>query len=416
MSLAAAKNYLLGYWEPYLAFRAMRVMFLLLLIIMPWEAVTSLREICLVTSLVFLAGYHVLAKDATIRATPLLVPLLLYVACAVVSLFSAVDFAYSLHELRAEVLKGLIVFYTAVHFIKDEENLGQAWRALLIGAALMTVLGIWLFFSEGGSLLNHAKRAGSIHSGYGGLASYLSLVWPFVLLAPLAFDTTKIRRLLWCLPPLTAFLAYLTYSRVVWVALVVQTGLIILAFSRKRLKVAAMVVALVILAGAVLLALPGSRHGEKWSKLMESPEEVGGTTGDLIAVWKHSINYLKEHPFSGIGLGRHSFNKAFPEFRASHQPLLWHAHNMFVEAALQLGLQGLAAVLIIIAVLLAVLWPKAPPRSGDLHSLFKTAAFVMVVGFCLRNLTDDFFVKDSALLFLLLCGLALGARAFEKEA
>ena len=415
MSLTAIKEHYLGFWEPYLAFRAARVMFLLFIIILPWEAVTSLREICLVSSMAFVVSYYILARDTEIRLTPLFWPLLIYTACAALSLLSAVSFEYSLRELRAEVLKGLIVFYTAVHYVKEKDHLSQAWYTLLIGVGLMVVLGIWLFFSEGGSLFSMAKRAGSLHGGYGGLASYLSLVWPFVLLAPLALDSSKMRGFFWGLIPLTAFLAYLTYSRAAWAALVIETGLAILAFSKKRLKMAAVVLVVVVLAGGLLLALPGSRHGEKWAKLMENPEEVGGTAGDLAALWTHSYNHLKKQPFTGIGLGRHSFDHAFPEFRKTHQPLLWHSHNVFVETALQLGVQGLLAILLIVVVLLAVLWPKAPPRRGDMPALFKTAACISVAGFFLRNLTDDFFVNDSALLFWLICGLALGVRALHQQ-
>lgn len=152
----------------------------------------------------------------------------------------------------------------------------------------------------------------------------------------------------------------------------------------------------------------------KWSKLWESPEEMGGTAGDLVAVWKYSATEIAKHPFTGVGLGRHSFSKAYPEFRATHQPLLWHAHNMFMDLTVQLGLQGLAAILWIMIALVAALWPRSPPVRGDAISLFSGAAAVMVVGFCVRNLTDDFFVKDSALFFWLLSGLALGAGYWRK--
>jgi hypothetical protein len=80
-----------------------------------------------------------------------------------------------------------------------------------------------------------------------------------------------------------------------------------------------------------------------------------------------------------------------------------------------MGLQGLAAVILIFLVLTVTLWPHAPPRAGDAPGLFATAAAVMVAGFSIRNLTDDFFVDDSALMFWLLAGLALGA-GFLKSA
>ena len=160
----------------------------------------------------------------------------------------------------------------------------------------------------------------------------------------------------------------------------------------------------------MILLVPGATHGEHWNRLWSNPEKVGGTAGDLLAVWSHSWREIKKHPFVGIGFGRHSFSKAYPHFRAAHQPLLWHAHNMFVDAALQIGVQGLLALLVLLGLIFWMLWPKAPPLKGDLIGVFGAACAVMVLGLVVRNMSDDFFVKDSALMFWLLSGLALGSR------
>ena len=67
---------------------------------------------------------------------------------------------------------------------------------------------------------------------------------------------------------------------------------------------------------------------------------IGGTAGDLLDVWKLAFRHIQERPFPGIGFGRSSFTDAFPEFRAQHQPLLWHAHNTLLDFTFQTGIQG----------------------------------------------------------------------------
>jgi O-antigen ligase len=327
-----------------------------------------------------------------------------------------VDFAYSLRELRAEILKGAIVFYTAVHFLRDEEHLRQSYAALMAGAGIMAVAGVVFFWLEGGNLLTHQVRAGSLHNGYGRFGTYLVTVWPFVLLAPRVWTGRRLRVAWWLLIALMAACGYITYSRASWVAMLVEMGLCLVIVSRRRLRAA-------LVAGAICLALlsalwlvPGARHGERWQQLWRDPAKVGGTAGDLIALWRHSLGEIARHPFTGIGLGRHSFSKAYPEFRATHQPLLWHSHNMFIELALQMGLQGLAAVLWAFVLLVGTLWPKAPPERGAVVENFAAATAVMVIGFSLRNLTDDFFVDDSGFLLWLLAGLALAARDWRRQA
>ena len=392
-------------------FRLARVFLLTLIVIMPMEAITAAREMAMVGAALFLFVHLCLSGDRKWRSTALLWPWVLYGLAAVLSLLSAVDPAYSLKELRAEVLKGVILFYTGVHFIRSEDHVRQAWRALMAGAALMGVFAVILFFLQGGSLLRHFLRAGSLHNGYGGFGTYLVTIWPFVLLAPRPFDSARLRPLWMGLIAITAFSGYLTFSRATWLGMLIELGLVLVVMSRRRLRTALAggLICLALLAAAIWL-VPGASHGERWSKLLKEPSKVGGTAGDLMALWSHSLGHIAQEPFTGIGLGRHSFSKAFPEFRATHQPLLWHSHNMFVELALQMGLQGLVAILWAFIALIVVLWPHAPPARGDTVGLFGTAAALMVVGFSMRNMTDDFFVDDSGFLLWLLAGLALGAR------
>jgi O-antigen ligase len=379
------------------------------------EAITAVREIALVSLALFMALFILTGDRSRFRFTPLAIPLALYLAVAVASLFTAVDLRYSLRELRAEVLKGMLLFYAAAQFVRTGEHLEQVWRAILAGAAIMSLAGVVLFFTAGGHPLDPFMRAGSLHSGYGAFCTYLVTVWPYLLLAVYARAGQTLRPLLASLALVGAVAAYLTFSRGAWLAMVLQLGLCVLVVARHRVRNVLLGVTACCLILAGLLLAPGASHGERWARLMHDPQDVGGTAGDLLALWRHSLNQFKEKPFTGIGLGRQSFSKAYQDFRRQHQPLLWHAHNMFLDQALQLGLQGLAVMVLVMAMLVALLWPRSPPSPSDLTSLFGAATAIMVIGFAVRNLFDDFFADDSGLLFWMLAGLALGARQMRRE-
>ncbi|MCB2226317.1 MAG: O-antigen ligase family protein [Desulfarculaceae bacterium] len=396
-------------------YRLARVFALSLIFILPLEAVTAAREIAVVGMVFFLALFMWARGSVDFRPTVLFWPLFFYVACAVFSLFSAVDMAYTLKELRGELLKGLLIFYGGVHLILDEENLEQCWGMILIGLGVMSLAGVVLFFQEGGSLANHAVRAGGLHSGYGSLGTYLVLVWPFLLLAPLIWDAAWAKTLWLALIVCTGLLAYTTYNRAAWLAMLLQAAVCLVMMARRRLRMALVVMVAAVLIAGALLAAPGSRHGEDWSMLVKNPLKTGGTAGDLLAAWRHSWRQIKQDPFQGIGLGRHSFSKAYPEFRRTHQPLLWHAHNTFVDLTLQLGVQGLIAILLIMGVLVWALWPHSPPATGQTATAFGAAVVAVVIGFAVRNLFDDFFVDDTGMMFWLLAGLALGGRELAKR-
>ncbi|MFH1058305.1 MAG: O-antigen ligase family protein [Pseudomonadota bacterium] len=391
-------------------FRLGRLFLLVLIFIIPMEAITAAREMGLVGVALFLGLNLYLDPQRRLRATPLWLPILAYAAITTLSLIWAVDFRYTLKEVRAEVLKGVIMYYAAAHFVHHERHLLQCWRSLLAGLTVMGLAALVLFATYGGNPLEPFVRAGSLHSGYGSFGTYLVETWPYLLLFGLVKTETRWRWAWLALVLLTAVSGYLTFSRAVWLAMVFQMGLCVLVITHHRLRNSIIVAAACLLILVGLFFAPGSRHGERWHKLWERPEAVGGTAGDLVSVWRFSLEKIAEHPFRGIGLGRHSFSKAYPEFRQTHQPLLWHAHNTFVDLTLQLGLPGLAAILAVMFVLFASLWPRSPPGRGDLPGLWMAATAIMVAGFCLRNLFDDFFVDDTGLFFWLLGGLAMGAR------
>ncbi|BEQ15192.1 O-antigen ligase family protein [Desulfoferula mesophila] len=406
-------------WErPGLAdafYRMARLFALSLVFILPLESITAAREMAMVGMLLFLVLFLWARGGDRFRATVLFWPLLFYVAVTVFSLFTAVDMDYSLKELRSEVLRGLLFFYAGVHLIQEADNLKQFWGVILAGLAVMTSAGLFIFFNEGGSLFNHAVRAGSLHSGYGTLGTYLVLVWPYLLLAPLLW-TGRGPRWLWAALLLaTILMAYVTYNRAAWLAMLLQAAMCLVMLTSHRLRTLLLVGLAALLAVGVMFMAPGSRHGESWDRLVSNPLKTGGTAGDLLTLWAYSYKQVKKDPFRGIGLGRHSFSKAYPKFRATHQPLLWHAHNTFVDLTLQLGVQGLVAILLIMGVLLWALWPNSPPRAGQEVQAFAAATAALVAGFCLRNLFDDFFVDDTGMMFWLLTGLALGGRALLRS-
>ena len=398
------------------SFRTARIFLLLLIIVLPMAAITATREVAMAGMALFLAISWWARNGLSFRKTAVFLPLVFYAFCAVFSLISAVDFKYSLSEVRSEIIKPLVIFYSGVHFVDRPEHLRQAYGGILVCAALMVVCGILLFFHNGGSLLSYQLRAGSLHNGYGTFSTFLVTVWPFVVLAALVFDQQSLRKPLWLLNGLTAFAGYITFSRACWISMLVELWLVWVVISKKRLKVLASGVAVILIGLLIFSMLPGSRHGENWDELMDRPHEIGGTTGDLFVVWNHTLGEIAKHPFTGIGLGRHSFSKSYPDFRDDNQPLLWHAHNMFLDIGIQTGVQGLLALLWFLGALVYYCWPRSPLQTGHVGSVFCAATAIMIAGFCLRNMTDDFYADDSALMVYLLAGLAMGAyEAFTAQ-
>ena len=106
--------------------------------------------------------------------------------------------------------------------------------------------------------------------------------------------------------------------------------------------------------------------------------------GDL---WRFATARIAEHPWIGAGLGKWTSSEAFVvQFG---DPMLMHAHNTFLNRALETGLPGLAAFVYLLgSVVVAFLARRPERRSG--HAAIGAAGLALVAGVVVKNLTDDF--------------------------
>jgi len=85
-------------------------------------------------------------------------------------------------------------------------------------------------------------------------------------------------------------------------------------------------------------------------------DTIGGIDG-RIEIWSRAIYMIQDFPFTGIGMG--SFTKVadtlYPFFLASPGQIA-HAHNLFLQIAVDLGIPGLIAWLAVLLLVVAQAW------------------------------------------------------------
>jgi putative inorganic carbon (HCO3(-)) transporter len=343
-------------------------------------------------------------RRALFSRTPADWALLLFTVVAALSVATAVDWRYSLEEFFGEWVLGVLLFYLVVSNVRPGQ-VKYILFALLAGNILMLSYGIYDFQRAGGELLSYKVRAGSLHSGFGTFATYLLTVLPYIL-AGVFLTREKTQRLLLALLAVLNFIClYLTHSRGSWVAAAVLVLLIGWRFlPRRTLLICAGLAGL----GFFLLAPPGIlRHDISipGPATQGKAIETGGARWELT---KFSLEEIRKNPFRMLGFGQRSFVKKFREFYLSYKGAqFWHAHNTFLNLALQTGVQGLVLFCFFLYRILGYYYRKSRQAEDPLLGFLSLAAFIMVISFFVRNLSDDFFADDSALLFWFLAGLAL---------
>jgi O-antigen ligase len=385
---------------------------MLFLFSLPLAFITAVREIALGLAVFFQVMIMVLNRQGFPGKTPLDWPLWAWLGVALLSLIWAVNPVYSFNEIKGEIFKGLVTYYLIFYSLNQEDRLKQIYLTLVLSNLLMVFYNLQDFYSQGGSLFAFTIRARSLHSGYGSFGTYLITVFPFLLIGSFSPPLKKFRWVLWGLILLNLFCIYITFGRAMWLAVALEVAVLGIIFKWKR-------IALIMVLGLLVFFLFIPRtvwfHGEKLQSTEEiSSQSIGGTGGDLVDIWKLSFTFLQERPFQGIGFGRNSFSEAFTDFRASHQPLLWHAHNTFLNIFFQTGIQGLMIFLWLVICILYYLFQRSKEGINSWPDMMALATGTMVIGFFMRNLFDDFYVDDSALLFWFLVGTSLPGVPWKK--
>jgi O-antigen ligase len=182
----------------------------------------------------------------------------------------------------------------------------------------------------------------------------------------------------------------------------------------KRFKVYLAGLAAVALAVALLIPSAVLIHG-RWIGVHEGKDIEANTLSQRLVVWDYCWRCFKENPLTGIGLGRNNFWPAYAEFVTFYEKFqLFHCHNAYFDMALQTGLPGLLAFLVLFGAGLVVCW-RIWVRAGPTARFWGAAGFLSLAGFVVRLLWDSLYQDEHARVLWLVLGLVWAARRIEDR-
>jgi O-antigen ligase len=326
----------------------------------------------------------------------ILVPLFAWAGWSVASLAWSVNPHYSLGQLSREVLDSLLVMLIFYVVARDARSVRVLVGAALASFAVLALFAIGMEFVEG------TWDAGRWHYGVGPWSTWLVLVAPFMfaLIAPPPAGFGGGLRLVatgLALLALVVVTARMTDSRAVWIALAAAFATASIAgalrwpqtFTRTPVRwIAPLAVLLLVLSLALADVLE-----ERAAQVA-----AGGVTASIesdprIALWEHVVDRIAEHPWLGYGFGRRIIAA---ELTAElGDPLLAHAHNLFASQWLQTGIVGMLFFTAFLAAL-ALRYLRFARSRDDTLALVGVAGLSLLVGFVVRNITDDFLFRSNA--------------------
>jgi O-antigen ligase len=125
-----------------------------------------------------------------------------------------------------------------------------------------------------------------------------------------------------------------------------------------------------------------------------------------LSIWRFSLDLIREHPLTGAGFGRFaavdSYRGRFPEDRTNA-----HAHNPFLNYAVQMGIGGVVILLFLLCSLVREFWKLWECDQAQVR-LIGLTGLAMIAGVLVKTQTDDLWGRQHGYLFWALTGMMLG--------
>lgn len=371
---------------------------------------------------------------------PFLLPALLFLLGASLSLLVSPDKHVSLRAYREMVVEPLLYGLLLLRYLRTRADIARTVAALVLSGLVLAFFGIVQGVFHLTSFLEIVNttifRVKGPTGSSNNLAFDLDRVLPILL--ALAFTHVLRRRRA---PDSSQRSAWREPLR--WACVLVMIPILwALYWTDSRGAEAGILVALVLFfileVRRWIIVLPvlgvGVLGGGFYALHHNILSEAGhGTVSERMLLWKSALLIIRDHPFLGTGLGSFTYlyNPTSPQsyalkaldgqpFPPDYNPLLSHPHNMILDFWISTGVLGVVALLWILGVFVRTVIRTyrlaAPLRQGDLlQRLVLGITGSMLVGVVHGMVDNSYFLPDLAMLFWFFIGILLVIRSLARQ-
>jgi len=420
----------------------------ILLLASPWLLFPSPQRsavILIVPALWIIAGC---AGRGFLPRTPLNASLIVLAIMVLVSLYATYDIAVSLPKIAGLTL-GLGAFFAAARLGGDQAWWLRIFAGFLALGVLIAAVGL-LGMQSGAKIAPLAPILNRLPLALRGLPGAEeglnpnqvagALLW---IIPAMTMATVQNKRL-WRPGPAAARRGYATaVVSLSALSLLFVVGVFVLTQSRSGYIGLAAGLALMLMLGAptrwrkwlalgVIVGLIGvgaivwrSEVNPAAQTSLGSPTLPLDTLGGRVEIWSRAIYGIQDFPFTGMGMNtfRHVMPLLYPLFTVGPDVDVGHAHNEFLQAALDLGLPGLMAFIALhlgVVAMLSRLWRTVDTAAAPEMAARRHAALGLGCGLLAHlvyGLTDAVALgAKPGLVFWLLLGLIAGLFAQTQPA
>lgn len=131
------------------------------------------------------------------------------------------------------------------------------------------------------------------------------------------------------------------------------------------------------------------------------------STGYRINVWRDTVGIVKDFPLFGTGLG--TYEHIYPRYKTVSSPERWeHAHNDYLEGAVELGIPGMSVALFLIVAFYRLMFMVLNKRNDPGPRLLAIGGMTGITALMIHSLTDfNLHIGANGLFFSFLLGFSI---------
>jgi putative inorganic carbon (HCO3(-)) transporter len=304
------------------------------------------------------------------RFGPFLIPILVFVAAAAISIVIAYEHTFAARAFREEVFDPLLYVVLLCMYLRTRVDIQRLLAAFIGSGVVIALLGLAQYFAFRYTI--PPDPVGGIQRIYAvyGSANNIGLLFDYVM--PIAFAVVFSRlawkyRLLALVPiALMGGALYLTQSRGSWMVAIPIGLVFVVAFALRKRKV---LLASAVAALLVLALVGGAFHTKIWNYVMNGHISTDGvsTVTKRIYLWETALDMIHDSPWVGYGMDNwlchYSKNDVCPSGLHQYwikevngvptgladEPTLSHPHNVFLHVWVSMGVFGVLAFAALLA-------------------------------------------------------------------
>ena len=290
-------------------------------------------------------GKIILKRQLDFKSTPFDIGIAIFVVLSAVSIWFSPDPGFSFYNYYNLMGRYILIYYLVINNMSSTSQVKSLLWVMIASATVVTLYGFYQYlfaanvsaveWVDGEQFPDLKLRVFSTMENPNLLAGFLVTMMAIASGMGLKSDDVKSKIVLFALVTMFGACLLLTYSRGAWLSILAVIGVYGILCNRKIFWL------LILLPIAIFFG-----HDAVLERIMSIVNPTDTSSTLRIALWESTIAMIVDKPLFGIGWG--AYWLVYPEydfFLQNGNVKIFHAHNMYLNIAAEIGIPGLIAFL-----------------------------------------------------------------------